>query len=84
MRHLLSLSSPQIISLQLSLQTFPLYFFFQMTSSSHYHYHKDDDVEFESLFEELLEIPDIILEPKERKNVFYREKTGRRPQQTLE
>ena len=56
-----------------------------MASSSHYHYHKDDDVKFESVFEELLEIPDIIPEPKERKKTyFYREKPGRRPQQTLE
>ena len=49
-----------------------------MTSSSHYHYHKEDDAEFEALFEELLEIPDIIPEPKERKNVFLSRETGKK------
>ena len=46
-----------------------------MASSSHYHYHKDDDAELESMFEEFLEIPDIIPEPKERKNVFLLRET---------
>uniref|UniRef100_A0A0D3BZ46 DDE Tnp4 domain-containing protein n=1 Tax=Brassica oleracea var. oleracea TaxID=109376 RepID=A0A0D3BZ46_BRAOL len=45
-----------------------------MASSSHYHYHKDDDVEFESLFEELLEIPDTFPEPKERKKRIFIER----------
>ena len=49
-----------------------------MASSSHYHYHKDDDAEFESMFEDFLEIPDIIPEPKERKNVFLLRKTGKK------
>ena len=46
-----------------------------MASSSHYHYHKDDDAEFESMFEEFLEIPDIFSEPKERKNIFLLRET---------
>ena len=47
-----------------------------MASSSHYHYHKndDDDDEFESVFEDLLEIPDSILEPKERKKRIFIER----------
>ena len=49
-----------------------------MASSSHYHYHKDDDAEFESMFEDFLEIPDIIPEPKERKNVFLLRETGKK------
>ena len=55
-----------------------------MASSSHYHYHKDDDNELETLFEEIFEILDIIPEPKERKNVFYREKPRRWPYEALE
>ena len=49
-----------------------------MASSSHYHYHNDDDDdEFETLFEEFFEIPDIIPEPKERKNAFLSRETGK-------
>ena len=51
-----------------------------MASSSHYHYHNNDDNddEFESVFEDLLEIPDSILEPKERKNVYLSRETGKK------
>ncbi|XP_033143046.1 uncharacterized protein LOC117132543 [Brassica rapa] len=47
-----------------------------MASSSHYHYHNNDDNddEFESVFEDLLEIPDTILEPKERKKRIFIER----------
>ena len=45
-----------------------------MASSSHYHYHKDDDAELESMYEEFLEIPDIIPEPKERKKHIFIER----------
>ena len=44
-----------------------------MAGSSHYHYHKndEDDAEFESLFEELLEIPEMLSEPKNRKKTYF-------------
>ncbi|XP_056846906.1 uncharacterized protein LOC108858542 [Raphanus sativus] len=49
-----------------------------MSSSSHYHYHyqpnNDDDAQFESLFDELLQIPDIIVEPKERRKRIFIER----------
>ena len=47
-----------------------------MASSSHYHYHNNDDNddEFESVFEDFLEIPDTILEPKERKKRIFIER----------
>uniref|UniRef100_A0A0D3C914 DDE Tnp4 domain-containing protein n=1 Tax=Brassica oleracea var. oleracea TaxID=109376 RepID=A0A0D3C914_BRAOL len=38
-----------------------------MASSSHYHYHKDDDHEFDSMFEDIFENPNFIPEPKKRK-----------------
>ena len=51
-----------------------------MAGLSHYHYHKndEDDAEFESLFEELLEIPEMLFEPKNRKNVFLLKDTGKK------
>ena len=60
------------------LKTYFLFFKVFMASSSHYHYHNDDDDdEFETLFEEFFEIPDIIPEPKERKNAFLSRETGK-------
>ena len=57
-----------------------------MASSSHYHYQKDnDDDDFESIFDDIFENFDLIPEPTERKKTyFYRQKPGRRSQQTLE
>ncbi|XP_048621605.1 putative nuclease HARBI1 isoform X1 [Brassica napus] len=57
------------------LKTYFLFFKIFMASSSHYHYHNDDDDdEFETLFEEFFEIPDIIPEPKERKKRIFIER----------
>ncbi|XP_056844811.1 uncharacterized protein LOC130496616 [Raphanus sativus] len=46
------------------------------SSSGHFHYHKshNDDAEFESLFDELLEIPDVIPDPKIRKKRAFIER----------
>ena len=49
-----------------------------MASSSHYHYHKDDDNEFDSIFDDLLENLDFIPEPKERKKLFLSRETGKK------
>ena len=49
-----------------------------MAFSSHYYYHKDDDDEFDSIFDDYFENPDLIPEPKERKNVFLSRETGKK------
>ena len=54
-----------------------------MASSSHYHYHTDDDEDFDNIFDDFLENPDLFPEPEERKNVFL-EKPRRRPREALE
>ncbi|XP_048605407.1 uncharacterized protein LOC125582965 [Brassica napus] len=47
-----------------------------MASSSHYHYNQndDDDDPFENIFEDFLEIPDIIPKPRERKTRIFIER----------
>ena len=68
----------QLISLLLTFNTSFLFLKFLMASSSHYHYHKDDDNEFDSIFDDLLENLDFIPEPKERKKLFLSRETGKK------
>ncbi|XP_056865852.1 uncharacterized protein LOC130511938 [Raphanus sativus] len=45
------------------------------SNSSNYHYHhKDDESIFDSMFEDFLELPEIIPEPKERKKRIFIER----------
>uniref|UniRef100_A0A0D3AQ37 DDE Tnp4 domain-containing protein n=1 Tax=Brassica oleracea var. oleracea TaxID=109376 RepID=A0A0D3AQ37_BRAOL len=54
-----------------------------MASSSHYHYLKDDDDEFDSIFDDYFENPDLIPEPKERKKCIFIERNREEGHQKL-
>uniref|UniRef100_A0A0D3CPF9 Harbinger transposase-derived protein n=1 Tax=Brassica oleracea var. oleracea TaxID=109376 RepID=A0A0D3CPF9_BRAOL len=56
-----------------------------MASSSHYHYNQnDDDVDpFENIFEDFLQIPDIIPKPRERKTRIFIEREREEGQDQL-
>ena len=54
-----------------------------MAFSSHYHYHKDDDDEFDSIFDDYFEKPDLIPEPKERKKHIFIERNREEGHQKL-
>ena len=56
-----------------------------MASSSHYHYNQndDDDDPFENIFEDFLQIPDIIPVPRERKRRIFIEREREEGQDQL-
>ncbi|XP_033134269.1 putative nuclease HARBI1 [Brassica rapa] len=56
-----------------------------MASSSHYHYNQndDDDDPFENIFEDFLEIPDILPKPRERKTRIFIERNREEGQDQL-
>ena len=56
-----------------------------MASSSHYHYNQndDDDDPFENIFEDFLEIPDILPKPRERKTRIFIERNREEGQDHL-